>query len=309
MLEASTRARVSCPENFQFTGYIEGCRAFALEENGLYAEAERAGRVAVQREPRDIWGRHAVAHVLEMTGRPHEGIRWLADERTWEHANNFRFHIIWHLALFHLDQGDSAEVLRLYDEEIQTGATQDFRDLANSASLLARLEFDGIHVGERWEILGEIARSRIADRRLVFADLHYVLALLGAGRRDSAELIASGLLQDVERGDDAERGASAVPGASTAKGLLAYHAGNYDDAARQLGLARSGLQTIGGSHAQRDVFEQAYIESLLRSGAHDLAISVLCERLARRGGVNGYASRRLASLRVPALSPALPAAP
>mgnify|MGYP003347342537 CR=1 FL=1 len=47
---------------------------------------------------------------------------------------------------------------------------------------------------------------------------------------------------------------------------------------------------------QRDLFEQAYIESLIRSGARDRAAHVLRERLARRGGHNLFAGRRLARL-------------
>ena len=45
-------------------GFVLGCHAFALEERGFYAQAERTGRRAVALSPRDAWGRHAVAHVL-----------------------------------------------------------------------------------------------------------------------------------------------------------------------------------------------------------------------------------------------------
>jgi hypothetical protein len=54
-------------------GFVLGCHAFALEETGAFAAAERIGREAVAHEPKDAWGVHAVAHVLEMTGR---GAEW-----------------------------------------------------------------------------------------------------------------------------------------------------------------------------------------------------------------------------------------
>ncbi|AMJ60398.1 tetratricopeptide repeat protein [Bosea sp. PAMC 26642] len=297
MLTSLRRVVPGFTEAHPLTGYVNGCYAFALEEQGFYAEAERAGRRAVALSPRDAWGRHAVAHVLEMTGRPDEGVAWLGDGRNWAHANNLRFHIVWHLALFRLERGETTEVLRLYDEDIRGEETDDYRDVANGASLLARLDYAGVDVGTRWEELAAKAEGRVQDGRLVFADLHYALSLLGAGRHDGAETIARTLVEDWHGHPSGERREAARSGALAAFGLIAFHEGDYAEAARLLGGARSGLVAIGGSHAQRDLFEQAYIESLLRSGSHDRANAILSERLARRGGSNLFAARRLASLR------------
>lgn len=295
MLVTLNRFAPGFGEGHPLAGYVHGCHAFALEEQGLYAEAERTGRHAVALSPRDAWGRHAVAHVLEMTGRASEGIAWLADGRSIAHANNLRFHIFWHLALFRLERNETAEVLRLYDEEIRAEATDDYRDIANAASLLARLDYAGVPVGDRWEELADKAERRVHDGRLVFADLHYVLALLGAGRRDAAESIAYGLAADGHAADD--RSEAARSGSLAAQGLIAFSEGDHAQAARLLGSARNGLLAIGGSHAQRDLFEQAHIESLLRAGDHEPAARLLEQRLARRGGANRFAARRLAQLR------------
>lgn len=296
MLACLRRVVPRFPEDHPFAGYVSGCYAFALEERGFYREAEAAGRRAVERAPRDAWGRHAVAHVMEMTGRTDEGVAWLADSAGWAHANNFRFHITWHLALFRLERGETAEVLRLYDEGIRAEQTDDYRDIANGAALLARLDYAGVDVGARWEELAEKAEARLDDRRLVFADLHYALALLGAGREEAAEAIARSLAADSHGHASGERREAARAGALAAYGLIALRERDHAEAARLLGAARGGLAAIGGSHAQRDLFEQAYIESLIRSGARDRAAHVLRERLARRGGHNLFAGRRLARL-------------
>lgn len=297
MLASLRRVAPGFGEGHPLSGYVNGCYAFALEEQGFYAEAERAGRRAVQLSPRDAWGRHAVAHVLEMTGRTDEGVAWLGDARNWAHANNLRFHIVWHLALFRMERGETGEVLRLYDEEIRGEETDDYRDIANGASLLARLDYAGLDVGHRWEELAAKAEGRVHDGRLVFADLHYALSLLGAGHHDGAEAIARGLVEDAQAHPSGERREAARNGALAAFGLIAFREGDYAEAARLLGAARSGLIAIGGSHAQRDLFEQAYAESLIRAGSHDRAAAVLSERLARRGGANLFAARRLAQLR------------
>jgi tetratricopeptide (TPR) repeat protein len=276
-------------------GYLHGCHAFALEERGRLAEAEKAGRRAVDLAPRDIWGRHAVAHVMEMQGRVDEGVAWLGDGASWTHANNLRFHLSWHIALFRLERGEVQEALRLYDSEIRAERTDDFRDVANGASLLARLEFEGVDVGDRWEELAGIAERRVADGRLVFADLHYALSLLGARRWEPAGRLVESLAADARRGAG-ERGDSAAAGLAAAMGLMALKAGDCRDAVRHLAAARRNLGVIGGSHAQRDLFEQAYIESLIGAGDHDTAGHVLRQRLARRGGRNRYAARRLMRL-------------
>lgn len=297
MLATLHRFAPGYDDSHSLAGYVAGCYAFALEERGFYADAERTGRRAVALSPRDAWGRHAVAHVLEMTGRAEEGIAWLADSRSIAHANNLRFHIFWHLALFRLERGDVAEVLRLYDEEIRADATDDYRDIANAASLLARLERAGIAIGDRWEELAAKAEGRVDDRRLVFADLHYVLSLLGAGHRDAAERIAQNLARDALGGAGTERTEAARSGALAAQGLIAFAEGDNATAARLFGAARGGLLAIGGSHAQRDLFEQAHIEALMRAGDYELAARLLEQRLSRRGGGNRFAARRLAQLR------------
>jgi len=98
-----------------------GCRCFALEEMGYYLEAEQAGREAIRRDPTDLWAAHGVAHVLEMTGRRGEGIAWVDNLRPgWDGANNLKHHLWWHQALFHLEYGDMAKVLSLYEADFVT---------------------------------------------------------------------------------------------------------------------------------------------------------------------------------------------
>ena len=53
------------------------------------------------------------------------------------------------------------------------------------------------------------------------------------------------------------------------------------------------MQTVGGSHAQRDVFERVTIEAALRAGRLTSARDLIEDRARRRGAVDGYAERRL----------------
>lgn len=63
---------------------VHSAHAFGLEENADYAGAEKAGRHAVFLDPRDGWGQHAVAHVMEMQCRQKDGIaRMRGNEAGW----------------------------------------------------------------------------------------------------------------------------------------------------------------------------------------------------------------------------------
>jgi hypothetical protein len=72
---------------------VLGMHAFGLEEMGEYVRAEAAGRKSVEIEPRDGWGQHAVAHVMEMQGRQRDGIAWMrANPQAWSHESFFCVH-------------------------------------------------------------------------------------------------------------------------------------------------------------------------------------------------------------------------
>jgi tetratricopeptide (TPR) repeat protein len=264
-------------------GYLLGCLAFALEENGAFRDAEKLGRRALERAPRDAWGLHAVIHVHEMTGRSAQGAEFLtAHAPSFEGCNNFGYHLFWHLALFRLELGDLDGALRVYDERVRSEKTDDFRDVANAASLLGRLELAGAHVGSRWEELGAIGERRLHDRSLVFASLHYALALIGAGRHDSARKLAAGLGGLCAAQGDQEYVAREI-GAPAADALIAYSERRYGDAARTLLALRPRLRRIGGSNAQRDFFDQVLIEACIREGLSQQAAILLTERMVVRG--------------------------
>src|SRR5688572_29340427 len=166
------------------------CFAFALEESGEYAAAERYGRRAVELDPTEVWGAHAVAHVLEMQRRADEGIAWLAGlEPHWTGKGAFLHHLWWHRAMFHLARREFDAVLDLYDRRFRNlssalvAALPDFHvDVQNAASMLARLELRGVAVGARWEELADKAEARIGDCLSAWTVPHWMMALAASGR-------------------------------------------------------------------------------------------------------------------------------
>ena len=277
--------------------YVEGCYAFALEETGDYNHAEKIGRQAFEIANNDAWALHAVAHVYEMTGQVNNGINWLQNNSsTWSHCNNFKFHCWWHLALFYLDQKEYDKVLSLYDKEIRNKKTDDYRDIANGASLLARLEFERINVGDRWDELAKVSEKHTADNCLVFADLHYMLSLTAGNRTQAVEVLSANIKNFAETNKSFMSKIASEVGVSVMAGITAYQQQNYLTAFQHLSKAWPKLQKIGGSHAQRDVFERLTIESAIRSGCSDIAEKLLTTRLDERGALDGYAKRKFATI-------------
>ncbi len=293
-------------------GYLLGCHSFALEETGDYTKAEIAGRQALWMAPDDAWGLHAVAHVYDMTCDAAGGLSWLAGrEQAWSHCNNFRFHVWWHKALMHLDLGQIDEVMDLYDQKIRADHTDDYRDISNATSLLSRLELEGVDVGTRWEELAEICANRTEDGCLIFADLHYLLALIGGDRDDAIAKMMARMNTDASGASNDVADRMADPGLAAAVGLQAFGEGQYEDAFFHLAAARATMPRAGGSHAQRDVFERLTIDAGLRAGRLDAAEQILNDRQARRIGQNdGYATARrdlIAAARGGAQEAAIPA--
>lgn len=281
MIEATRRALPHWSADMPGYGFLLGCHAFALEETGHLREAESCGRLALAHEPADAWGLHAVGHVLEMEGRAAEGVSLLEARRSdWSLCNNFSFHMAWHLALFHLAQGDAEKAIHLYDRDVRPAATDDFRDVANAVSLLWRFRQEGVRVGQRWNELAELARRRLDDTTLIFASLHHLLTLVAVGDRANAERIVQNIAARARSDAGDQSDVARRVGLDLARTILSLGASGKTrpDIER---LARD-LAPIGGSRAQRDVFMRTLALLAAKSGARRQVERVLAARMRQQ---------------------------
>ncbi|MGQ0764635.1 MAG: tetratricopeptide repeat protein [Gemmatimonadota bacterium] len=264
-------------------GFTLGCHAYALEECGDYARAEDLGRRAVTMNPADIWAAHAVAHVHEMQGVPRDGIRWISRLAPgWRECSNFALHLRWHEALYHLELGEHERVLELYDREVRSSPSDEYLDITNAVSLLWRLEQAGVGVGPRWVELATRARVLGEEHVLVFVDAHHAMALAASGDATAVERF----LESCERFARETTGTEALVmrevGLPLVHAAIAHRRGSYAEAFDLLHPLRHRIQSIGGSHAQRDVFEQMLIDSAWRARRLDDATALLAARIAKR---------------------------
>jgi len=247
--------------------HMHGLIAFAYEQCHLLEEAEEAARTAVAMQRKEPWAHHALAHVLLTEGRTDEGIAFLRDvAETWTDLNSFMVtHNWWHLCLFLMDRERFGEVLDLYDRQVW-GVWKDYsQDQIGAVSLLMRLELLGVDVGDRWQDVGDHLAVRVDEHVQPFLDMQYLYGLARAGRPEADAMMAS--LERHAAGAPAFVRAAwqdvAVP---ACRGLLAHARGDKETTVRELGLALPRLTEIGGSHAQRDLFEQVLLDALMETG-------------------------------------------
>ena len=255
------------------------CLAFGLEECGEYAAAERAGRRAIELDPAETWGAHAVAHVLEMQGRQAEGIAWLAGlEANWSGLNNFVHHLWWHRAMFHFARREFDAVLELYDRRFRDLASplvakmpDLYIDIQNAASMLFRLERLGVDVGARWREIADRAEARIGDCLSAFTLPHWMMALAATGR----EAAAQSMLARIRESPIPVVRNVALP---ACEAVRAHRRGEHKRVLELIAPRLDELRQLGGSHAQRDVLLQLALDSALKAGDEGLAGAVRARR-------------------------------
>lgn len=265
-----------------YSGFLS-VRSFSNEEALHYADAERYGRQAVEIDPTDAWGAHAIAHVLVMQGRYDDGVAWLeALHDNWAGKNQIIHHLWWHLCLFLLEQGAHDSILAHYDGHIRNpdsplvqAVPDAYIDIQNIAALLLRLELRGVDVGDRWSAVADVAEGRINNDVHPFTSAHAAMILAGAGRFDAAEALIQSMTGFAAT-DQGPLGAAmrlaAIPGARSA---VAHRRGQHAAVVDLLMAARHDFPLMGGSHAQRDIFFQLLADSCIRLGRADALREVL----------------------------------
>lgn len=262
-------------------GYVLGMHAFGLEECSEYARAEAVGRRAVELQPHDAWGVHAVAHVCEMQGRVADGIAWMqATQPHWGRDCSLAVHNHWHLALMQMNRGDTDAALALYDQAVAPAPEAIALNLSDASALLWRLSLRQVDVAERWQALAARWRQQAAWGCYAFNDMHAMLALVAAGDEAAARagLAAITTAAHAPRGTQAWR-TVALP---ACQAIQAFVAGRHAHAMELLLPLLAHHQALGGSYAQRDLLHLTALEAASRCGNRAVARALGDERALRK---------------------------
>uniref|UniRef100_A0A8D0SLV0 Tetratricopeptide repeat protein 38 n=1 Tax=Sus scrofa TaxID=9823 RepID=A0A8D0SLV0_PIG len=220
---------------------------------------------ALSIDPTDAWSVHTIAHIHEMKAEVQDGLEFMQRSEThWK--------------------GEPEAALTMFDDHILPSlrASGAMLDVVDSCSMLYRLQMEGVSVGERWQDVLAVTRKHSRDHILLFNDAHFLMASLGArDPQTTQELLTT--LQDASEspGENCQHLLARDVGLPLCQALVEAQNGNPDRVVELLLPIRYRLVQIGGSNAQRDVFNQLLIHAALNcsSGVHkNVARSLLMER-------------------------------
>ena len=264
-------------EDWAFMGQY----AWANHEVGKMAEGMDLAERSLNLNPSNGVAAHSVAHVFYEMSQDDEGAAFLAGWlEDYDRRSTYRVHLSWHQALFELALGRYNQALGWYDRDIRPSVQGlKYAALADSASLIWRMKIYGDTAPQApWSELVELAAPAAARPGPSFRDAHAALAFTAAEDDESFGKLVDGLQAMADGGDATAREAT-LP---LVKGIGAFGRGEYAEAVRLMEPVYPQLTRVGGSHAQRLVFEDTLLEAYLRAEEFDKATGMLRERLSRR---------------------------
>ncbi len=266
-----------CGDDWAFLGQY----AFAHHEMGILDKALKLAERSLELNPGNAVAAHSVTHSYFEYGDPATGGNFLGNWlEGFDARAHYHTHLSWHQALFELALGRYGEALQLYEDWIRpTAIAKNISGLSDTASLMWRLTIYG---GEAppvpWEEVKEQAAPAATTPGAAFRDAHAALAFAASGDRDLMDKMIDRLRTNAENGNIFAR-EIILP---LAQGIDAFAQEDYSAAVEYLEPVFPQLTRIGGSHAQREVFEDTLLEAYLRAQQFDRAEEMLRERLGRR---------------------------
>lgn len=265
--------------------------AFAYNELFRHEEARIATERSLALYERNGHASHIMAHVKYETGDVEGGANFL---REWlvgyDPANQLYVHNHWHLALFELVAGNYERAIELYDRVIrpEVSTSPALGTVADAASLLWRCSLTEPQASALpWDALSGWAKKTFVRPGMTWADAHCMIAWTGANERERLAQLVAELRERAAAGK--VYAGPMLP--ALGKAFESFAAGDWARAADQFAAVQPEVIRLGGSHAQRDVFEETNIEAHVRAGRLEQARAMLEGRLDRRQ--NGRDSRWL----------------
>uniref|UniRef100_A0A671YXS4 Tetratricopeptide repeat protein 38 n=1 Tax=Sparus aurata TaxID=8175 RepID=A0A671YXS4_SPAAU len=243
----------------QMPFYLKGLYSFGLLETRFYDQAEKVAMEGLAVTPDDAWSVHSVAHVYEMRAEVDKGLKFMEGrEKDWQGSDVLASHNYWHWALYFIEK---VKILMSFLSQ----ANRSMLDMVDASSMLCRLEMEG-KICDRWRELLQVTQPHTDDHVTLFNDLHFLMVSLGAKESRTSQRLLEGLQELAkEPGDNQQHQLAGTVGVPICQAMMEYNKGNYNGAVELLYPLRYHMVDIGGSDAQRDVFNQLLIHAALKS--------------------------------------------
>jgi hypothetical protein len=237
---------------------------------------------SLAQNPANPWAAHATAHLAYEEGDPAAARAFLTGWlTTYPRDAALYSHLSWHLALAHLEAGDTASANNLFHEafapDVHTGPPRG--KLNDGVSFLWRRELAGQpRDAAAWRTMHAFVTTDFPNAGAAFSDMHIALAHAAAG--DGTAL--SSRIQRIETLANEGRYPSSPCVPAVARAFAAFEHRDYPAAIAALEPIAADLERIGGSHAQLDLVRFTLLKAYLAADRPDDAHRLLRER--RRAG-------------------------
>jgi hypothetical protein len=276
-------------EDWWFVGYL----GWSHTEAGNLSTGRTLSERAMALRSENANAAHGLSHAMFEQGDMAAGRRFLAqwmpshDRKSFLHG-----HLAWHVALTNLDEGDLDGALAIYEQHIKPAGRPypPLNIFTDGASVLWRLSLAGqTGLEPHWRDVAAYGEKYFPQAGAHFADVHFALA----GSMTGGDALDTRLAQLEARAADGKL----APGGCAielCRGVRAFAAGDNEGAVRLLEPAISELTRIGGSHAQRQLWEDTLIVACMRAGNGDKAARRISARLDCRPSARDEAWSRQA---------------
>lgn len=266
--------------------FYAGTRSFQLHELNRFDESRRYAELSLASNPRNGNAAHNMAHCFYETADYVAGIDFLSDWIVGYHPDAPHYsHLNWHKALFDLTQGRYQDSYDVYRQTIRPSVQlQDIGGLgpplADAASLFWRYRLYGSPLEQTadWTEIDQFAVVTAAGPRSPFYDAHCALSFAATGNDIAMSALIDALRAAAENGHVVTREV-ALP---LVLGIEAFGRGAYVDAIVHIEPIFDDLVRIGGSQAQRMVFEETLLRAYMLAGRAEKAEGLLRKRLEHR---------------------------
>ena len=236
--------------------------AFDHAEAGHVITALALAERAVALDPRCANAAHALAHVLH-------------EERDWSGGATFlstwldgyaadapdHSHLACHLAQFELWRGRPDRTLQVYQERLNPEHVDpSYVRVRDAAAILWRLHVSGFSGNLPWRALLPLAEPHIKSPHDGLDAVHTAMVLAATGEATGMGRLVNGLRRLAEHGHPTAGGLVL----HLVRGIEAYAHSHFDRVILQLRPVMGNVKELGGSNAQRTIFN----EMLRRSQDH-----------------------------------------
>ena len=227
----------------------------------------------VNLQPNDSWAVHNIAHVYEMTSRLSKGIEFLNDtEATWMQSEGLSPHILWHKGLYYIETNQREqvqEVLAKLYRRLEEKNGQIF-DLMDTTSLMFRCEMADEKIdADQWNQIVKYWQPHISDAgSFVFNDIHMLIGVCGAQRKDLCNEVLKNInkypAQFSSNCTQTQAQITGQVGIPLTNAIMKYYEKDYITVVNELIGIKDKIVNIGGSHAQRELFDQLLLSASMK---------------------------------------------